>query len=657
MILVQMLATAAALMVSAVAAFPVQTQNSRPTATLCVPNDLLRYREIWDFPYPGGEIDVFKRAITGYIAAHGDPRVQYRIKAGAAEKFDPNTSTVSDVLEMVETQDACPAGTTRYLVELASLPARQEAPPPAAAPPQAASDVDRTCEALAGSTDSGLAGIEVARALPACQEAAQRVPIRAHFQFLFGRVLMAAKRNQDAAIAFAGGYTGGDAMSTYYLGFLNEAGLGVAQDYAEASRLYRLAGDEGVADAYARLGALDILDAQANAPNPAAQAATYRRAVQTLQLSADRGATSGLANLGWLYERGLGVTEDRARAVQYYLRAARAGDTVGSYRLALQYRSGAAGLERNTAEACRLFEAAAQHGYPYAQAELGNCYYSGQGKPEDHAAAFEWFQKAANAGLARAQEIVGELYDRGDGVAESPERAVEWFRKSAAENDPYGMFSLGAHLRMGRGVAWDEAAAMQLFEKAAALGDTGSMFSLGLGYLKGFGGLRQDYALAAHWFAEAAKYKPATNDQEVTLEFARMNLGDLYAKGWGVPQDIDKARALYALAAASPAEDLARMARALLDRVPSGSRAAESDASDFWSTLLPAVVIGGTAALALDWLFSGSSRGGDSSSSYSDYSLNWDTSYASKSYEEQANMRMMVGCFWDEATYLNYGGC
>ena len=169
------------------------------------------------------------------------------------------------------------------------------------------------------------------------------------------------------------------------------------------------------------------------------------------------------------------------------------------------------------------------------------------------------------------------------------------------------------------------------------------MFSLGLGYLKGFGGRRQDYALAARWFAEAAKYRAETPDQEVSLEFARMNLGDLYEKGWGVPQDLDQARALYTLASASPSPDLAQMARDLLNRMPSPSSSVGSDTSDSWSNLVPALVIGGAAALAINCATrSDSSEASDSSS---DYSWNWGNSYASKSYEDQAMDRMMVGCF------------
>jgi len=456
----------------------------------------------------------------------------------------------------------------------------------------------------------------------------------------------------DGIIQMAGASVLGDAMATYYEGLLKEAGLGTEQDLAGAAGDYRSAGDGGIADAYARLGALMIVDAKSASKQ--SQPESFRRAAEMLQLSADRGATTGLANLGWLYERGLGVPQDPARAVRLYEQSARSGDTMGAYRMGVHYLNGTGGLAQNVHEACRFFEQAAQAGFPHAQAELGNCFFQGDGKPPDHAAAFQWFLKAAESGLARAQEIVGELYVTGNGVAASDERGTEWFRKAAEQSDPYGMFQLGASLRMGRGVAKDEAAATGWFQKAAALGDTGSMFSLGLGYLQGVGGLPQDYAQARHWFAEAAKYKPATMDQEVTLAFARMNLASLYEKGQGVDRDLDQARALYTLAAACPNAEVARMARVSLNVMPSGSNAVGSGESDVWSTLVPAVVIGGAAALAVNWAMYGS---GSSSESSSDYSFDWGNSYYGKSYEEQSMDRMMVGCFWNEYSYLTYGHC
>ena len=85
------------------------------------------------------------------------------------------------------------------------------------------------------------------------------------------------------------------------------------------------------------------------------------------------------------------------------------------------------------------------------------------------------------------------------------------------------------------------------------------------------------------------------------------------------------------------------MARVYLNIMPQSS-AADSSVSDVWSNLVPALVIGGAAALVVNW----ASYGSSSSDSSSDYTFDWGNSYYGKSYEEQSMDRMMVGCFWDE---------
>jgi TPR repeat protein len=638
-----------------------QSGASQPRiALLCLPEAIAKYREVWLHTYPGGREDQFTRLIIPFIVGRDDPGEQYRVKDGAFEAFDPARTQAADVLEIVPAQASCPPGMVQFLMNLDAAPARPAAPaqepaPRKRAPTPAASDKlsdnDRQCEALVSdAVTRGLNTIDVARARPVCEAAAKSIPTRAQFQFLYGLTLIAAKEYVDAGIQLAGAYVQNHAMATYYLGLMEEAGLGAVHDRARAADHYRIAGDAGVGDAYARLGALMIDDAKASTGQT--QSEQFRRAAEVLQVSADLRATSGLANLGWLYERGLGVPQDPVRAARLYDQAARSGDTMGAYRMGIQYLNGTGGVTRYAGEACQLFERAALAGFSYAQAELGNCLFRGDGKPQDHAAAFQWFLKAAEAGLARAQEIVGELYVTGNGVATSDARGTEWFRKAAEQGDPYGMFEFGASLRMGRGIATDEVAATGWFQKAAALGDTGSMFSLGLGYLQGVGGLPQDYGQARHWFAEAAKYKPATNDQEVTLAFARMNLAALYEKGQGVAQDLDQARALYTLAAKCPNPEVARMARVYLNIMPQSS-SSDSSASDFWSNLIPAVVIGGAAALAVNWAWYGST----SSESSPDYTFDWGNSYYTKSYTEQQLDRMAVGCLWDEYSYLAYGHC
>jgi TPR repeat protein len=56
----------------------------------------------------------------------------------------------------------------------------------------------------------------------------------------------------------------------------------------------------------------------------------------------------------------------------------------------------------------------------------------------------------------------------------------------------------------------------------------------------------QDYGEAMRWYRKAA-------DQQDAL--AQYNIGLLYAKGWGVPQDLKEARAWMQKAAAGGEED------------------------------------------------------------------------------------------------------
>jgi len=93
------------------------------------------------------------------------------------------------------------------------------------------------------------------------------------------------------------------------------------------------------------------------------------------------------------------------------------------------------------------------------------------------------------------------------------------------------------------------------------------------------------------------------------------------------------------------------MARVYLKLMPSSS-SADTSTSDAWSNLVPAIVIGGAAALAANWAMYGS---GSSNDSPADYSFDWGNSYYGKSYEDRAMDRMMVGCFWNEYSYLTYG--
>jgi len=77
----------------------------------------------------------------------------------------------------------------------------------------------------------------------------------------------------------------------------------------------------------------------------------------------------------------------------------------------------------------------------------------------------------------------------------------------------------------------DYATALRLWRPLAEQGDARAQNNLGSMYLKGLG-VPQDNAEAAKWFRKAA---------EQGLAEAQNSLGSSYAEGWGVPQDYAEA--------------------------------------------------------------------------------------------------------------------
>ena len=78
-------------------------------------------------------------------------------------------------------------------------------------------------------------------------------------------------------------------------------------------------------------------------------------------------------------------------------------------------------------------EKKAEAGDPYAQFNLGNAYYKGNGVPQDYKEAVKWYTKSADQGYANAQYNLGVCYENGTGVGENEKEAVKWFTKSAEQ--------------------------------------------------------------------------------------------------------------------------------------------------------------------------------------------------------------------------------
>jgi TPR repeat protein len=115
----------------------------------------------------------------------------------------------------------------------------------------------------------------------------------------------------------------------------------------------------------------------------------------------ERAAKQGLApaqfRLGGLYEKGIGVEKDLARARDLYLAAAQKGNAKAMHNLAVLCAEGVNGT-RDYETAAGWFRKAADHGIKDSQYNLAILYGRGMGVKQNYAESYKWFVLAANQG-------------------------------------------------------------------------------------------------------------------------------------------------------------------------------------------------------------------------------------------------------------------
>ena len=207
-----------------------------------------------------------------------------------------------------------------------------------------------------------------------------------------------AERRGDSGAAFhacKAAADAGDAHCQNQLGLLYERGLGVAQDYAEAIRLFRLAAAQGLAAAE--------------------------------------------LNLGVAYQFGRGVPKDPAEAARWYRMAADRGDAAAQNNLAFFYAIGS-GVPRNAALALDLFRRSAESGHLPAIFNLAQALDGGVATPRDPLGAYLWYSIGARLSsdpggrdkAARARDRLAAEIPTGE-LAAARSAAERW---KPGEGDP-----------------------------------------------------------------------------------------------------------------------------------------------------------------------------------------------------------------------------
>ncbi len=115
--------------------------------------------------------------------------------------------------------------------------------------------------------------------------------------------------------------------------------------------------------------------------------------------------------LGNMYLRGRGTRVDHAKALRWFLLAARQGHRKAAYRVGYLYLYGK-GVTRSPRRALGRFRQAARAGYAPAQYELGKLFLSGAAGKRDTAKALKWLVKAKAANYAPAEVAFKQMVKR-----------------------------------------------------------------------------------------------------------------------------------------------------------------------------------------------------------------------------------------------------
>ncbi|MBV8472249.1 MAG: sel1 repeat family protein, partial [Hyphomicrobiales bacterium] len=158
-------------------------------------------------------------------------------------------------------------------------------------------------------------------------------------------------------------------------------------------------------------------------------------------------------------------------------------------------------------------------------------------------------RQAATAGDVNAEFEMGVRMLEGRGAAKDPQAGAQWLEQAAARDLPVAQYRLGALYEKGVGVARDPQLALSWYGKAAGAGNARAMHNLAVMNAEAAAGGKPDYAEAARWFRKAGQFG---------IRDSQFNLGILYARGMGVPQDLTQSWIWFSLAAQQGDTDAAK---------------------------------------------------------------------------------------------------
>ena len=220
-----------------------------------------------------------------------------------------------------------------------------------------------------------------------------------------------------------------DAAAMTLIGAIYHDGAAVGRNDLEASRWFRLASNLGDSQAAYELGVL-LLEGATAVPKDSSGAK------EQFELAAAKNHPGALYNLGVMALDASNGKPDFAKAAQYFLRAANAGDDDGAYSYGVMLREGK-GVPQDIAESAHWLKRAADGGVVAGQVEYAIMLFNGEGVKKDEAGAVKILKIAAAKGNPIAQNRIAHLYVDGRVLPRDLAQAAAWnsFAKAGGLSD------------------------------------------------------------------------------------------------------------------------------------------------------------------------------------------------------------------------------
>lgn len=185
-----------------------------------------------------------------------------------------------------------------------------------------------------------------------------------------------------------------------------------------------------------------------------------------MEKAANAGNKTAASNMSLAYRKGDGVQVNIEKSIEWAIKAAELGDNDRIFQYAVAYFNGEAPVTEDKAKAVEFFVLAANAGSSTAMENLGVCYNNGYGVALDKNKAIEWFEKAAKeGGFKKAMDNLEDLYPEVD-ASTSQTRYFELV-KAVADGGYYeGMVRTHFCYRDGSGTEKDMGKAMQYLNEA-----------------------------------------------------------------------------------------------------------------------------------------------------------------------------------------------